>query len=191
MEQDVEIGAVNIPETVPTYVVPIVVPIVVAVVAPVFTFIGSVAVPRIQWGIDKKRELRQHRRQLIAKWHTMVGDVSQKLSRIEETAGYKSGYSPSDVLCFLMRHPDCSSFQTAYDEYSCSGIRGIMLKYKMSSCSRMLQRLRMSSVGRRLLGPPKLVPHPEMTLTSSPLPVRLSITIGQIGEIERWWKLHK
>jgi len=178
VEQDVEIGAVNIPETVPTYVVPIVV----AVVAPVFTFIGAVVVPRIEWGIEKKRELRQHRRQLIAKWHTMVGDVSEKLSRIEETAGYKSGYSPDDVLRLLMRHPDYSSFQAANGEYNRSVIRVIKL---------MFQRVRMSSAGRRLLGPPKLVLRPERTVTSSPLPVRLSITIAQIGEIERWWELHK
>jgi hypothetical protein len=152
------------------------------VVAPLFTFLGGAATllfgPRIQWAIEKKRELRQHQRQLIAQWRAMVSDVSKELERLEQ-AGTR--YNLDDVLRILQRHLDYASFTSTYDHYSGSGIRGVRLRFARSWVRRKF-----------LLSRPKFQAHPEWTIMyGSHLPARLHLTITQIAEIERWWKLHK
>jgi hypothetical protein len=152
------------------------------VVAPVFTFFGVVATlffsPRVQWTIEKKRELRQHQRQLIAQWRAMVSDVSKELERLEQ-AGTRCNLD--DVLRILERHVDYASFKSTYDHYSESGIRGVRIRFARSWVRRKFPLWR-----------PKFQAHPERTVVyGSHLPARLHLTIRQIAEIERWWKLHK
>lgn len=156
--------------------------LVLAVVAPLFTFLGGAATllfgPRIQWAIEKKRELRQHRRQLIAQWRAMVSDVSKELERLEQ-AGTRC--TLGDVFRILERHIDYASFKSTYDHYSDSGIRGVRLRFARSWVRRKFPLWR-----------PKLLAHPERTMMAgSYLPARLHLTIRQIAEIERWWKLNK
>src|ERR1700733_601277 len=156
--------------------------VVAAVVAPVFTFIGVVLTlffgPRVQWGIEKRRELRQHRRQLVANWRTMVADVSKELDRLEQA---EVSYDLGDVLRILERNAAYGSVHSTYEQYSRSGVRGLKLRFTMSSLGRKLLALRQ----------PKFSSHPERTAGGGHLPARLRITISRIGEIERWWKLHK
>jgi hypothetical protein len=152
------------------------------VVAPVFTFLGIVATlwlgPHIQWTIEKKRELRQHQRQLIAQWRAMISDVSRELERLEQ-AGTRCNLG--DVFRILQLHVDYASFTSTYDHYSDSGIRGVRLRFARSRVRRKFPLWR-----------PKFQPHPDWTIMyGSHLPARLHLTITQIAEIERWWKLHK
>jgi hypothetical protein len=156
--------------------------LILAVVAPLFAFLGVVATllfgPRIQWAVEKKRELRQHQRQLIAQWRAMVSDVSKELERLE-LAG--ASCNLDDVLRILQRHVDHASFESTFDHYSESGIRGVRLRFTRSWVRRKFPLWR-----------PKLQAHPERTIMyGSHLPARLHLTIKQIAEIERWWKLHK
>jgi hypothetical protein len=153
------------------------------VVAPVFTFLGGLIGvffgPRIKWGIEKKRELRLHRRHLIAQWQNMIGDVSRELDRLETKDTY---YDLGDVLRILERHPDYASFLSHYDRYSNSGLRGMKLRFMRSKVGRKIAFLRK----------PRLYATPErIMMAGSHLPARLRLTIQQISEIERWWKLDK
>ena len=50
--------------------------------------------PYIQWNIEKKRELRQHRRELIAQWRAMISDVNKELARLEQSG---TSYDLDDV----------------------------------------------------------------------------------------------
>jgi hypothetical protein len=152
------------------------------VVAPLFTFLGGAATllfgPRIQWAVEKKRELRQHQRQLIAQWRAMVSYVSRELARLEYAG---TPYTLDDVLRILQRHVDYASFMSTYAHYSDSGIRGVRLRFARSWVRRKFPLWR-----------PKFQAHPERTVVyGSHLPERLRLTIRQIAEIERWWKLHK
>jgi hypothetical protein len=134
--------------------------------------------PYIRWNIEKKRELRQHRREVIAKWRDMVSDVNKELERWEETG---ASYDLDDVLRILERHPDYASFKSTYDHYSHSGTRGVRLRFAGSWFRRKFPLWR-----------PKLQARPEGTIMyGSHLPARLHLTIEQIAEIERWWKLHE
>jgi hypothetical protein len=89
------------------------------VVAPLFTFLGGAATllfgPRIQWAVEKKRELRQHQRQLIAQWRAMVSYVSRELARLEYAG---TPYTLDNVLRILQRHVDYASFMSTYAHYS-------------------------------------------------------------------------
>ena len=166
------------------------------VIASIFGFLGAVIGsvltnwfrPRVEWGIEQKRELRQHRRQLIADWRAMIGDVSKGLDEIEKA----SRWTTQDALRLLERHAAYPSFKSACAQYSHSGVRGLWLRFRTSGVGRMLTRFRRSRYGRMLLGQPKSQGTPEGTLMAgSHLPARIHLTIGQIAEIERWWKLHK
>ena len=156
-------------------------------VAPVFTFLGVVLTlffPRIKWSVEKKRELRKHRRKLIAQWQVMVADVSTQLDRLEQGG---TSYHLGDVLRILERHAAYASFKSTYDHYDRSGIRGVKFRFARS---RLRQQLTSAWKPRRttMVG----TPHPEYTvMAGSHLPARLHLTIRQIAEIERWWKLHK
>lgn len=156
-----------------------------AVVGSVLTVIFA---PRVQWGIERKKELRQHRRQLIADWRAMVGDVSRGLNEIEQYTTWNTG----DALRLLERHAAYASFNSTYGQYSRSGARGLWLRFRMSGVGRMLGRLRRSNYGRILLGQPRSVSTPENTLMAgSHLPYRIHLVIDQIAEIEKWWSLHE
>lgn len=166
------------------------------VLASMFTFLGVVigsvltilSGPRVQWGIEKRRDLRQHRRQLIADWRAMVGDVSKGLDEIEKTSNWHTG----DALRLLERHAAYASFKSDHAQYSHSGVRGFWLRFRSSGVGRMIWRLRLSRYGRMLLGRLKLRSTPEYTLmVGSHLPARIHLTIDQIAEIERWWQLDK
>jgi hypothetical protein len=127
------------------------------VVAPVFTFLGVVATlffsPRIQWTIEKKRELRQHQRQLIAQWRAMVSDVSKELERLEQ-AGTRCNLD--DVLRILQRHVNYVSFASTFDHYSESGIRGVRLRFARSWIRRKFPLWR-----------PKLQAHPDRSVAAT------------------------
>jgi hypothetical protein len=135
------------------------------VVAPLFTFLGVVATlflrPRIEWNIEKKQESRRHRRELIAKWRAMVGDVSKELSRREKAGEL---WHSATALEILERHADYASFSSTYQHYNHAGLRGI----------RLLQ-----------------VSPENTVMFGSALPARLHLTIKQIAQIEVWWGLHK
>ena len=152
-----------------------------AIIAPLFTFLGVIVTvifgSRALWNIEKKRELRQHRRQLIAQWQTMVSDVSAELNRWEQ-AGTR--YDLSDVLRVLEGHVTYASFKANYDRYSHTGIHGIRTRFVRLWLHRKLP-----------LWKPTLQARPERTvMAGSHLPARLHLTIKHIDEIERWWKLH-
>jgi hypothetical protein len=149
------------------------------IVAPVFTFLGGALTlffgPRIQWSIEKKRELRQHRRQLIAQWQAMVSDVSKELDRLEQVG---TSYHPGDILRMLERHAAYASFTTSYNHYSRARIRLV----------RSWLRQKLVSLRRK----PRFSVTPEQILSSSSrLPTRLRVTLQQITQIESRWKLHK
>jgi hypothetical protein len=96
-------------------------------------------------------------------------------------------YHLGDVLRILERHAAYASFKSTYDHYDRSGIRGVKFRFARS---RLRQQLISAWKPRRktMVG----TPHPEHTvMAGSHLPARLHLTIGQIAEIERWWKLHK
>jgi hypothetical protein len=154
-----------------------------AIAGTVSTFVA----PWVQWGFEKKRELRQHRRKLIADWYAMIGDVSKRLDEIEKA----SSYTDRDVFRLLARHANYASFQSTYAIYSRSGVRGLWLRFRVSGLGRMLWRVRLSRYGRRLLGQPKLALRLGRIVSSSPLSTRIDLTIVQIAKIETWWKLHK
>jgi hypothetical protein len=152
------------------------------VVAPVFTFLGGALAlffgPRIKWSIDKKRELREHRRQLIARWRDMVADVSSQLTKLEQEG---KRYDTRYVLLVLERHADYASFKSTHDHYCRSGMRWVKRRFAKSWLSRKFPALR-----------PTFPPDPERgAMVGSSLPMRLHRTIEQIAEIERWWRLHK
>jgi hypothetical protein len=152
------------------------------VVAPLFTFLGVVATlflrPRIEWNIEKKQESRRHRRELIAKWRAMVGDVSKELSRREKAGEL---WHSATALEILERHADYASFSSTYQHYNHAGLRGIRLWLVRSRFYRKI-----------FASKPKLQVSPENTVMfGSALPARLHLTIKQIAQIEVWWGLHK
>ena len=71
--------------------------------------VSTFVAPWMQWGIERKRELRQYRRQLVANWHAMVGDVSKELGEMEKTGNWGTG----DALRLLERHAAYASFTAA------------------------------------------------------------------------------
>ena len=142
--------------------------------------IGTFFGPFLLWNIEKKRETRAHRRREIEEWHAMVQNVVKELARMD-----RMGENPNtgDALRLLETSPGYSSFSTTYDFYSRSGLRGLRL--------RIIQRPWL----RQLIMPwwkPKPSAGPEHTfMVGTYLPARIHLTTKQIGEIERWWKLHR
>jgi hypothetical protein len=136
---------------------------------------GAYLGPHVQWGIEKKRETREHRRCLIARWRAMVSEIAQERAKTE------GDRTTVDAYHMLQRHRDFPSFQVTYDRYSRSGFRG---------AARWFARTRM----RRWLEPfwrRRFQASPENTFVAGVgMPARVWYMIGQIGEIERWWGLH-
>lgn len=134
--------------------------------------------PRIKWSAGKKRELRQHRRTLIASWYSMISDVSNDMKCSQEIG---KPLNESQVHRLLEMHPAYGSFITASRNYNGAGIRGIKLRFSRSLLRRKLfamnpfRRKQYSTREGRLLR------------SGTNLYEVLRRTMEEISKIEKWW----
>jgi hypothetical protein len=150
--------------------------------APVFTFLGGVigvfVGPPIKWSIEKKREVRQHRRTLIVSWYSMISDVSNNINCSQEIG---KPLSESQVRGLLEMHRAYGSFFTASRNYNGAGIRGIKLRFSLSPFGRKLSAMNLFRRKRYFIGEGRLV------RSGTNLPEVLRRTMEEISKIEKWW----
>jgi hypothetical protein len=136
--------------------------------------LGRALDPAVTWHLETRRDIRKHRRELIAAWRAMVTDVAAQL-RDDDLHGVREG--PHAALRKLERHPAYPSFHTAWHRYQDAGPRRV-------------KRTVRSVLNRARLQKAKPQASPESIIVEgSGLPGRLHFVIDQIGELERWWGL--
>jgi len=136
--------------------------------------VGQALDPAVTWHLETRRDIRKHRRELIATWRAMVTDVAGQL-RDDESRGVRQ--EPFAALKKLEHHPAYPSFHAAWNRYQNSG-------------PRKLKRTARTVLFRAGLRKPKLQASPEgIIVAGSSLPGRLHFEINQIGELEEWWGL--
>ena len=136
--------------------------------------IGRALDPAVTWHLETRRDIRKHRRDLIAAWRAMVTEVAAQL-REDELCGVKQ--DPFAALKKLEHHLAYPSFHAVWDRYQNTG-------------SRKIKRTTKTVLFRAGLRKPRPQASPENTIVAgSGLSGRLHFVIKQIGELERWWGL--